>query len=619
MARHDGDLIAYANDLQQRLLFEADIEGAERMRPEVFTQYLIDILIDAGEIEDAMPCHISRRGIAADAYGIEDGDTLNLIGTIFRGEVPPPSVTRTDVADTFRRLLGLWERCRERPYHEQLEESSESYDMALHIHQTAGSIKRLHLFVITDGLSGADRLNTGSENGLELRSSVWDVERLHRLETSGHPREPIEIDFRERFGRPLPCLTLADDPADYHAMLAVLPGAWLADIYNEYGARLLELNVRSFLQASGKVNRGIRDTLRDEPDRFLAYNNGISATASSVELVDLPDGGKGIATMRDLQIVNGGQTTASIHRAALPEWTSPLSRSRPRSRSWRPSDSTRSCRSSPDTPTARTRSAKPTSRSNDPFHVEVEALSRTIWTPASGETMRQTRWFYERARGQYATPTHERGRPLASGRGEMHHPLAQKFTKTDLAKFENAWSQLPHEVSRGAQKNFTLFMTGLRDRPIKPTTDYFHQLIAKAIMWKRTERLVSEQNYGGYRANLVAYSIAKLSHATAQQLDLNRIWDAQALPPAVEQALVELSSLAWSVLVDEAPPERISPSGPNRSAVGAPCATNAGPCPPGWKRASSSATAHSRRRAAQPTMTQLSLSASASRPRIGSP
>ena len=98
-------------------------------------------------------------------------------------------------------------------------------------------------------------------------------------------------------------------------MLAVFPGEWLADIYHEYGARLLELNVRSFLQATGKVNRGIRDTLRDEPERFLAYNNGISATASEVTLVELPDGGRGIAAIRDLQIVNGGQTTASIHRA----------------------------------------------------------------------------------------------------------------------------------------------------------------------------------------------------------------------------------------------------------------------------------------------------------------
>lgn len=549
----DEGLLDYARDLQQAVLLEADIEGAEQMRSEVFTQHLIDVLVDAGELEDAVPCHLRDRGIDVHGYGIDDEDTLNLIATLYDGSVPPPSVPPAEVNAAARRLLGLWERCRDEPYHERLEESSEAYDMALHIHQNAATIKRLRLFILTDGRSSADRLVVQDADGIEVRRSVWDLERLHRLETSGQPREPIQIDFVERFGGPLPCLTTGRGHKDYDAMLAVLPGQWLAEIYHQYGARLLELNVRSFLQATGKVNRGVRDTLRDQPGRFLAYNNGISATASEVTFADLPSGGRAIAAIRDLQIVNGGQTTASVHRASVTGVD--LSEVAVQAKiTVVPAD-----RLEEIVPlisryaNSQNKVSEADLRANDPFHVEIEGLSRTVWTPATGDALRQTRWFYERARGQYRDALAREVTPARQRAWKTTHPATQRFTKTDLAKYENAWAQLPHEVSRGAQKNFTVFMALLAQNTPKPNADYFQRLVAKAILWKRTERLVSEQQFGGYRANLVAYAIAKLSHATAQRVELDRIWRDQALTAPLENALVALAHVAWTVLVDKAP------------------------------------------------------------------
>ena len=548
------NLTDYARDLQQALLLEADVEGSEQMLSEVFTRHLIDILVEAGELEDAVPCHLRDRGIEVHGYGIDDEDTLNLIGTIYRGDVPPVSVAPGDVNTAARRLLGLWERCREQPFHERLEESSEAYDMALHIHQSRGAIRRVRLFIVSDGRTSADKLTLDHTDGIEVRRSVWDIERLQRLETSGQPREPIEIDFVERYGAALPCLLTGKGRKDYDAMLAVFPGVWLADIYHEYGARLLELNVRSFLQATGKVNRGIRDTLRNEPERFLAYNNGISATASEVTLLDLPSGGLGIAAVRDLQIVNGGQTTASVHRAQL-TGTDLTEVSVQAKVTVVPSD-----RLEEIVPlisryaNSQNKVSEADLRANDPFHVEIESLSRTVWTPAVGDALRQTRWFYERARGQYRDALSREGTPARQRAWKTTHPTSQRFTKTDLAKFENTWAQLPHEVSRGAQKNFTVFMSLLSQSPVRPTIDHYQRLVAKAILWKRAERLVSEEQFGGYRANLVAYAIAKLSHATAQRVDLLRIWEQQALEPTLDGALTELSHLAWKVLVDLAPP-----------------------------------------------------------------
>jgi hypothetical protein len=90
----------------------------------------------------------------------------------------------------------------------------------------------------------------------------------------------------------------------------------LADIYNDYRSALLERNVRSFLQFNGKVNKGIRDTLKTAPHRFLPYNNGLSTTASSVVLTGASNGTAHIRSLADFQIVNGGQTTASIAAAS---------------------------------------------------------------------------------------------------------------------------------------------------------------------------------------------------------------------------------------------------------------------------------------------------------------
>lgn len=547
----DG-LDGYATDLQQSILLEADVEGSELMRSEVLTRHMIDILIEAGELEDAIACYHRDRGIEVHGYGIDDGDTLNLIGTIHRGEVPPPSVAPTDVNTAARRLLGLWERCRDQSYHERLEESSDAYDMALHIHHAASSIRRLRLFVVTDGRTTVPRLSTHDADGLEVRRSVWDIERLHRLETSGQPREPIEIDLVDRFGGALPCLP-TEAGGEYRAMLAVFPGAWLADIYHQYGARLLELNVRSFLQATGKVNRGIRDTLREEPERFLAYNNGISATASGVDVVPLSDGGYGISRIRDLQIVNGGQTTASIHRASVTGVPLGAVSVQTKLTVVPPEQLDEIVPLISRYANSQNKVSEADLRSNDPFHVELESLSRTVWTPATGEALRQTHWFYERARGQYRDALSREGTPARQRAWKVANPTTQRFTKTDVAKYENTWAQLPHEVSRGAQKNFTVFMAQLARSPIEPSVGYYERLVAKGILWRRAERLVTEQAFGGYRANLVAYALAKLSHASSQRIDLGRIWREQALDRAVEDAITDLSKLAWGVLVDDAP------------------------------------------------------------------
>jgi hypothetical protein len=546
----ERELFEFAKDFQQDLLSLAEADGEEALLPEVFTSTLIDTLLEAGEIEEGETCYLRDRGLEVSGYGVEDEEILNLFGTIYRGEVPPTGVGQTEVDVALRRLRGFWDRCRSGPYHAKLEESGQAFDMALRVHDVAGHIRKLRLFLLTDGTSRIEHLPPERSNGLEIVPTIWDIQRVHRLMSAGMRREAIEIDFAGDHGGAIPCLSSDGAAGEYSALLAIFPATVLNEIYAEYGPRLLELNVRSFLQARGKVNRGIRDTLTNQPERFLAYNNGISATASGVELTDLPGGGRGIARIRHLQIVNGGQTTASVHHAATRE-KADVSRAHVQAKITIVPEQ----RLGEIVPlisrfaNSQNRISEADLTANHPFHVLLEELSRTIWAPATDGTMRQTRWFYERARGQYADAMAQEGTPARRKSFKQQHPSPQRIAKTDLAKYENTWDQLPHIVSRGAQKSFVHFMQRLAERgKFEPDADYFRALVAKAILFKRADRIVAEQGSGAYKANIVTYTVALLCNHSAQRLDLDRIWEMQDIDDPTARAIADLSQIARAII-----------------------------------------------------------------------
>ena len=408
----------------------------------------------------------------------------------------------------------------------------------------------MRLFLFTDGLTTLQTKKNQVKDGVNYSFNIWDLRRTYRCVTSGQKREAIEINFQTQYGSVIPCLAMPESQADYSAYVAIIPGEILCKIYAEYGSRLLERNVRSFLQAKGNVNKGIRQTILKEPYRFLAYNNGISATAEAVQLVDLPNGGQGIAEIRDFQIVNGGQTTASLYQAVRKDkadlsgiyvQTKLTVVERDRMDEIVPLISRYA--------NNQNKVSEADFSANDPFHIRIEELSRTIWAPAVDGTQRQTRWFYERARGQYADAKNRESTPAKQKAFTLAHPTAQKFTKTDLAKFEHTWDQLPHVVSLGAQKNFAKFIVGLaeKNRP-EPDEIYFHRLVAKAILFKNAERIIQDERFGGYRANIVTYTLAYLSYRTDQRIDLNWIWRHQGIPPDLQQMIATLSRKVHQVI-----------------------------------------------------------------------
>ncbi len=539
----------YTDFLEEiQISVDADLSGWSI--EDFFTSIMLEYLEEAGEADDYIMCPFRGYGLQLNAYSLtEDYESLTIYVSIYVDNDKPKSIGQLDIDAAIKRAIQLYQKAVNDLY-TSFQKDNDMYEFAILLHDHKNEIKTVRICALTNGLVKPINFKNINIGNAEVSFSIWDIDRLYRCAMSGKMRETIEINFQDKFNVTIPCIENATSDK-YRVYLAIISGELLAELYNEFRDRLLEKNVRSFLQVKGAVNKGIRDTLRDEPDMFLAYNNGISVTAESIEIVRDENGKPSIKSIRDMQIVNGGQTTASIYNAHKDKKTNAnLSKVFVQMK-------ISVITSSEDMEEIVPRiSAFANTQNkiqiadfsaNDPYHRRIEELSRTIWTSAQGGLLPQN-WFYERARGQYADMLARESTTLRRKKYKEQHPL---FTKTDLAKYENTWEQLPFYVSEGAQKNFRRFTVRMSQQKGKlPDEQYYHNLIAKAIMFRRTEKLVSQQQYGGYRANIVTYTLAFLSYKTAQRIDLERIWRNQALTEAMEKEIVKVSKFIQQSIVN---------------------------------------------------------------------
>jgi len=352
---------------------------------------------------------------------------------------------------------------------------------------------------------------------------------------------------------------------EFKSYLCIIPGTMLADIYDRYGSALLEGNVRSFLSTKVAVNKKIRTTIIQKPERFFAYNNGISATALRVQINSIPHGNFLLSAM-DFQIINGGQTTASLSSARFKDKAdlskifvqmklTVIEKTREEEATGIVQDISRSSNN-------QNKVSDADFFSTHPFHVRMENCSKRLFAKATGGSQYDTIWFYERARGQYLQ-SQMRLTPAQKKKFLMQHPKSQLITKTDLAKVRNTWIGLPHIVSRGAQTNFAEFAQKISDEWNEQNGGllfgdrYYQESVALCIIFRYAESMIPRQVWyqQGYRANIVTYSIALL-HALVQkqfegkEIDLMGIWNRQAVPEPIKFALVELTELVYNKITD---------------------------------------------------------------------
>ncbi len=559
-------------DLQEEINSSL-ISEEEGTNPEqIFTELALSYLSEAGETENYRVCFdekISKRGVEHKINGYslyENYETLDLFVTIYNGDSTIQSIQKGDANKTIERAVKFFRNAIYKDYVNEIEESSEIFDLAqtlANVPEVKEYLTRVNIFLLTNGEVKSDVKISDTIAGYTIFYRIIDINYLFNL--SDKSRVPIEIDF-EQAGYKVPCIVNEIENTEYQSWLAIIPGIALADIYEQYGARLLEQNVRSFLQFTGKINKGIRNTILKEPHMFMAFNNGIAATAEEITITDLPNNqGKTIAKVKDFQIVNGGQTTASIYHTwkkdkvdisnvfVLVKLTIVKNRD---------NFSEIVGRIAEYANTQNKVSASDLS-SNKENHVIIEKLSRTIWAPPiHGETI-QTRWFYERSRGQYKNERVRFGiTPSKRKQFDKQNPRSQMFTKESLAKFINSYKEVyngkklvigPHVVVRGSQKNYAQFLN--YNFNFKPDNIWFEDAIAKAILFSSAEKIygVKPNAIGDMRYITVPYSIAWLGYRLNYKLDLYKIWKNQSLSENLKSKLYEVMSKVEEYIKTNAP------------------------------------------------------------------
>ena len=434
----------------------------------------------------------------------------------------------------------------------QLDESDDARTLAQILHDAYDELENVRVYLLTDRVAKSKFFKTRTVAGKAVRMEIMDIERLHRHLSEGKPREELLVDFTDVSGAPLPCVFVPGDNDNYDYALTAIPGEALRLLYEKFGARLLEANVRSFLSVKGRktVNAGIQSTLRTTPGRFMAYNNGIVIVADEMRMATASDGAKGIAWLKGLQIVNGGQTTASLYFAKKKYPDTDLTRVRVPAKIivMRTQDAVaEEALVSDISRYANSQNAVSQSdlSANKPFHVAIERLSLSVYCPDG-----VGRWFYERAAGSYATMLAREGNTEARLKALKEAiPSTRRITKTDLAKYIVAWDLQPDFVSLGAQKNFDKFMGSIAapegaEAPA-PTVAEYKVMIAKAKLFRDTAKYTLKAFKAG-QANIAAYTIAVLAQKLGDRLDLERVWNAQGASPELFEQIT-----TWAAEVND--------------------------------------------------------------------
>lgn len=522
---------------------------SENTSMESFTDAMCGYMQESGELATyEVVEQFKRTGIQLNGYAVhenEDKVAIDLFVCLHTRIIPPININKNEWEPVIKRGIGFLRKSLS-GLHYTLVKDSPLFGLTKMIHDCREKISFVRIFFFTDGITKSIALDDTDVEGISVSFYVWDLERLYRMKSSGRKKEPIFLDLEQKLGYQLPCLPMPESNEDYESYLAFIPGKLLAQIYEEYGERLIERNVRSFLQFRG-VNKEIRKTVLKEPHMFLAYNNGIAATAEHVEFKQSGrDGLPVINSIRDLQIVNGGQTTAAIFHAVKNDKGADISKIYVQMKLTVIKDAEKMDEMVPVISLCANSQNKIQTAdfySNSPYHRRMEHFSRNEWAPAKAGSHRQTKWFYERARGQYLDLKNKQETPSKKRLFDDDHPKSQVFTKTDLAKYINSWEQLPHIVSRGNQKNFSGFSKLLDEFEIERFDNkYYFETMAKAIIFNTINGLVKTQ----FRANIVTYTMAWLSYKTQQQIDLEEIWRTQSIPISLNETIKIVIKAAFS-------------------------------------------------------------------------
>lgn len=549
-----------------------------------FITRIFDMLESIGEFQEPQIYYFGKtfagnRTMQIDGYCFDTVEnSLSLVISDFEDTYTPEDINRKQIEDVLaRRLRNFLELSYNGNISNYCDDSDEVLSLArmikARLSDPMNGILKIKFVIITNKKL-SDKVKKIKQTAFEdkpVEINIWHIERIIEMMNSTNS-EPIVINFKNEFGNtPVPCLKAEiGENLDYQAYIAIIPGKLLADIYIEYGSRVLEGNVRAFLGASGNksVNAGIKRTIKEEPTKFFTYNNGIAATASRIELTET-DGRLVITELEDLQIINGGQTTASLANAVLkkdnPDLNGifvPAKITVIEDRETTDDDGIKFYDTMVQKISKYANSQNKVTAadffSNSPFHVIMEKLSKKCFAPPVNGALNPTGWYYERARKKYEQEQIKFTK-AQKDKFQQKYPKKQIITKEKLAKYIFCIECKPHIVSKGSNwvmKEFGAQMNKqYKEKKESINEYYFKRAVGAAIIFNTVDGIVAHAPWyqkGGPKLNIVPYTISKIMASLPEGygIDWKRIWQQQSLQPSFVHEIEIVSKMANDFITD---------------------------------------------------------------------
>ena len=580
--RETTQKIEYYNEFIEKVEKRAITEGSQQ------TAFLKEMLTYMEQPDDPVffyiPYKKTTKKIYLNAYLYDtDQNSLNLYVVDYKDQELEDNIESTNMSS----LLEIANRAKRfftnaKFLIEEILDGSyrEVSDLAKTIIETKNDLEEVNIFVLTNKFYLSNKAIELSIPGVETTNvQVWDMDRIYQLSVAEQGIQDFYIDLEDKYNQSFEMMFVPNDsPVDSHynfdCYIGFIPATLLAQLYEDWGPKLVERNVRSFLQARGGTNKGIRDTLKDPAQRqmFVAYNNGISSVArlGNIEKVD----GVNLYRVKGLtgwQIVNGGQTTASIHQAYKNDIDltdvyiqAKLTILKVAAHQEKDQHIIEDEMVSKISEYANTQNKinKSDLLANTRFMSDIEKFSRSTWIPTQDGRRSEEKWYFERARGQYMVDIGRRKRGKEQNDFKKQYPKEKVLTKVELAKYFMSWEGYPHISSKGGEEAFKKFMNHNsqywkheKDQPTpiqEMDNDFYKALIARSLINHHITNIVEQMKLKGYKANVIYYTTAMFRHIYGEKIDLLEIWKKQSVSTKWESVIRTIASYTLNYLKESA-------------------------------------------------------------------
>ncbi|WP_077215292.1 AIPR family protein [Bacillus dakarensis] len=561
-------LIDFMEDLEEKAIKTGSYQVP-------FLEKMLTYMEQSDEPEVLLPPYLdTAKNIAINAYSFdEENNVLDLYVVDYNFEQNEDDLLTinmtsvTEIANKAKRFVT-----NAKSLLDTIDRSLQGYDLAKILTEKMEVISESNIYVLTNLFYTSNKPVELTIPGIDtVNVQVWDFDRIQQLIMSEQGIEIDYIDFEKDYGESFDMMLVPDPDSgvkDFDCYVGYISAELLAKAYDEWGQKLVERNVRSFLQARGGTNKGIRDTLKDPFQRkmFVAYNNGISTVARSGDFEKISQGTnlykiKGLAGW---QIVNGGQTTASIHQAYkngislkdvyVQAKLTILQVNEFVKKDQHVLEDEMVSRISQYANT-QNKVNKSDLLANTRFMSDLEKFSRNIWIPVFDGRRPESKWYFERARGQYMVDINRRKRGKEQSDFKKQYPKDKVLTKVDIAKYYMSWEGHPHVSSKGGEEAFKRFMEANKSfwktegsSQSKMTLSVYQKLIARSIINLRVREIVNEMNLRGYKANVIYYTVAMINHLYSDKIDLVNVWEKQSLSDSWDEVIRIIADKALSFL-----------------------------------------------------------------------